>query len=83
MGTITEIHVIGVCCSPASANRAVRTTTSRRRRKPLSQMVDNVLSQPEGKRLMLRQSLKSAKANTPKRCRTWQARVTSVLVLMA
>ncbi|MFP1482643.1 hypothetical protein ACLB1S_01990 [Escherichia coli] len=34
-GTITEIHAtICVCCLPASANRAVRTTTSRWRRKP-------------------------------------------------
>ena len=34
VGTITEIHDYLRCCSPALASRAVRTTTSRWRRKP-------------------------------------------------
>lgn len=84
VGTITEIHdylrlLFARVGEPRCPDHDVPLAAQ-----TVSQMVDNVLSQPEGKRLMLlAQSLKSAKANTPKRWRTWQARATSVLVLMA
>jgi excinuclease UvrABC ATPase subunit len=50
----------------------------------VSQMVDNVLSQPEGKRLMLLAPIiKERKASTPKRWKTWQARAISAPVSTA
>jgi len=73
VGTITEIHdylrlLFARVGEPRCPDHDVPLAAQ-----TVSQMVDNVLSQ----------SLKSAKANTPKRWRTWQARATSVLVLMA
>ena len=74
VGTITEIHdylrlLFARVGEPRCPDHDVPLAAQ-----TVSQMGDNVLSH---------QSLKSAKANTPKRWRTWQARVTSVLVLMA
>lgn len=76
VGTITEIHdylrllyarVGEPRCPDHDVPLAAQT---------VSQMVDNVLSQPEGKRLMLLAPIiKERKANTPKRWRTWQARL--------
>lgn len=84
VGTITEIHdylrllyarVGEPRCPDHDVPLAAQT---------VSQMVDNVLSQPEGKRLMLLAPIiKERKGEHAKRWRTWQARVTSVLVLMA
>lgn len=84
VGTITEIHdylrllyarVGEPRCPDHDVPLAAQT---------VSQMVDNVLSQPEGKRLMLLAPIiKERKGEHTKTLRTRQAVVTSVLVLMA
>ncbi|SUH18400.1 excision nuclease subunit A [Salmonella enterica subsp. enterica] len=66
MGTITEIHdylrlLFARVGEPRCPDHDVPLAAQ-----TVSQMVDNVLSQPEGKRLMLlARLLKSVKANTP------------------
>lgn len=84
VGTITEIHdylrlLFARVGEPRCPDHDVPLAAQ-----TVSQMVDNVLSQPEGKRLMLLAPIiKERKGEHTKRWRTWQARVTSVLVLMA
>lgn len=84
VGTITEIHdylrllyarVGEPRCPDHDVPLAAQT---------VSQMVDNVLSQPEGKRLMLLAPIiKERKGEHTKTLENPQAKVTSVLVLMA
>lgn len=53
VGTITEIHDYLRLLFARVGDRAARTTMVPLAAQTVSQMVDNVLSQPEGKRLML------------------------------
>lgn len=84
MGTITEIHdylrlLFARVGEPRCPDHDVPLAAQ-----TVSQMVDNVLSQPEGKRLMLLAPIiKERKGEHTKTLRTRQAVVTSVLVLMA
>lgn len=84
VGTITEIHdylrlLFARVGEPRCPDHDVPLAAQ-----TVSQMVDNVLSQPEGKRLMLLAPIiKERKGEHTKTLEIWQARVTSVLVLMA
>lgn len=84
VGTITEIHdylrlLFARVGEPRCPDHDVPLAAQ-----TVSQMVDNVLSQPEGKRLMLLAPIiKERKGEHTKTLENLAARVTSVLVLMA
>lgn len=84
VGTITEIHdylrlLFARVGEPRCPDHDVPLAAQ-----TVSQMVDNVLSQPEGKRLMLLAPIiKERKGEHTKTLENPQVRVTSVLVLMA
>lgn len=84
MGTITEIHdylrlLFARVGEPRCPDHDVPLAAQ-----TVSQMVDNVLSQPEGKRLMLLAPIiKERKGEHTKTLENLASQVTSVLVLMA
>ncbi len=84
MGTITEIHdylrlLFARVGEPRCPDHDVPLAAQ-----TVSQMVDNVLSQPEGKRLMLLAPIiKERKGEHTKTLENLASGVTSVLVLMA